>query len=181
MVTTHQVTKGKEAINHMVHILKTINISTTEVTRERCAVTPMVATELHLYSHIYMGHQVLKIHLTASPENPWTMWICAVSFALTDSNIYHLLLSWLGSHMKNLDKLPILFSTSFSVGVMILPYLTAHLLDTFGYLAYPGVLLGCSMVCAMTFTFLYFLVWCKYDMVDDNQEITPLLQSHAHI
>ena len=67
MVTTHQVTKGKEAIDHMVHILKTIIISTTEVTRERCTVTPMVATELHLYSHIYMGHQVLKIHYSEVP------------------------------------------------------------------------------------------------------------------
>ena len=62
MVITHQVTKGKEAINLMVHILKTIITSTIGVTRERYPVTPMVAIELHLYSHIYMGHQVLKIH-----------------------------------------------------------------------------------------------------------------------
>ena len=67
MVITHQVTKGKEAIDHMVHILKTIIISTTEVTRERYAVTPMVATELHMYSHSYMGHQVLKIHYNEVP------------------------------------------------------------------------------------------------------------------
>ena len=62
MVITHQVTKGKEAIDLMVHILKTIIMSTTGVTRERCTATPKVATELHLYSHIYRGHQVLKIH-----------------------------------------------------------------------------------------------------------------------
>ena len=62
MVITHQVTKGKEAIDLMVHILKTIIMSITGFTRERCTVTPMLATELHLYCHIYMGHQVLKIH-----------------------------------------------------------------------------------------------------------------------
>ena len=129
---------------------------------------------------VLVGTTILMF-LTVSPQNDWTMWTCAVTLALTDSNIYHLLISWLGSHMKNLDKLPILFSVSFSVGVMILPYLTAHLLDTFGFLAYPGVLLGCSVICAVTFTCLYFLVWCKYDMPEDNQEITPLLQSHAHI
>ena len=67
MVITHQVTKGKEAINLMVHILKTIIMSTTGVTRERCAVTPMVAIELYLYSHIYRGHQVLKIHFHRVP------------------------------------------------------------------------------------------------------------------
>ena len=119
--------------------------------------------------------------LTANPRNSGTMWICVVALALTDSNIYHLLLSWLGSHMNNLDSLPTLFSVSFNVGVMILPYLTAHLLDAYGYLAYPGVLLGCSIICALAFMFLYFLVWCKYDMLEENQEITPLLQSHAHV
>ena len=53
-------------VNHRGHILKTIIMSTTGVTRERCAVTPMVAIELHLYSHIYRGHQVLKIHFHIS-------------------------------------------------------------------------------------------------------------------
>ena len=30
-------------------------------------VTPMVAIEFHLYSHIYRGHQVLKIHFHEVP------------------------------------------------------------------------------------------------------------------
>ena len=67
MVITHQVTKGKEAIDLMVHIFKTIITSTTGVTRERCTVTPMVAIELQLYSHIYRGHQVLKTHFHEVP------------------------------------------------------------------------------------------------------------------
>ncbi len=119
--------------------------------------------------------------LTATPENPWTMWVCVVTIAFTGCNIYRMLLSWLGSHMKNLDSLPALFSSSFSVGVMILPYMTAHLLDAYGQAAYPAVLLTCSGICAVTLTNLYFLVWCKYSMPDGNQQITLLWQSHAQV
>ncbi len=118
---------------------------------------------------------------TVNPESHTTMWAVAVIMAIADCNIYTLLLSWLGSHMKNLERLPILFGVSFSVGVMILPYLTAHLLDSFTYIVYPGMLVGCSVTCALSFTILYFLVWCKYDMIETNAEITPLLQSHAHV
>ena len=89
-----------------------------------------------------------------------SMWVCTLCLAIGNSSLFPSRLSWISQKDRLWRRLPRLFNMSFCIGVIILPYLTAHLLVTYGYKYLPWVLLVSSSIGSLMYFLLLALLEC---------------------
>ncbi len=114
---------------------------------------------------------------TISCDGHISLWISTTLLAIGNSSLFPCCLTWMGQKHRLWRKLAKLFNLSFCTGVMILPYLTAHLLVTYGYKFLPWVLLACSSVGLLMSVFLFAVLelWPSHRTTDSSEEIQPLI------
>ena len=107
-----------------------------------------------------------------------SMWVCTLCLAIGNSSLFPSCLSWIGQKERLWRRLPRLFNMSFCIGVIILPYLTAHLLVTYGYKYLPWVLLVSSSIGSLMYFLLLTLLefWPYLLSKRTGEETESLLQ-----
>lgn len=133
------------------------------------------ATVMLFFNSLVVSLTTAFLLATISCEGHTSMWICTLCLAIGNSSLFPSCLAWIGNKHNLWRKLPRLFNMSFCTGVMILPYLTAHLLVTYGYKYLPWVLLVCSGTGFLMYLLLLALLECWPYLAGTQQEIEPLI------